>query len=73
MVIYTKGFLGSSVIKNTPANARDTISVPGLERSAGGGNGNLIQYSCHGKLHGQRRVGRDLVSEHNLYLILGNH
>ena len=72
------------MIKNTPANARDMVSVPGLGRSAGGGNGNLIQYSCHGKLHGQRslagyrprgrkRVGHDLTSEHRLYLILGSH
>ena len=29
-----------------PANAGDTDSTPGLGRSPGGGNGNLLQYSC---------------------------
>ena len=37
------------VVKNPPANAgdtRDVGSMPGLGRSPGGGNGNLLQYSC---------------------------
>ena len=37
------------VVKNPPANAgdiRDASSVPGLERSPGGGHGNPFQYSC---------------------------
>ena len=29
-----------------PANAGDSGSTLGLERSAGGGNGNPVQYSC---------------------------
>ena len=36
-------------VKNLPANAgniRDTASIPGLERSPGGGHGNPIHYSC---------------------------
>ena len=36
------------VVKNPLANAgdiRDTGSIPGLERSSGGGNGNPLQYS----------------------------
>ena len=41
----TKGFPGDSVIKNLPANAEDESSVPGLGRSLGGENGNLLQYS----------------------------
>ena len=40
--------LGGSVVKNLPANARDRGSIPGLARSAGGGNGNSLQYSCLG-------------------------
>ena len=40
------GFTGSSAIKNRPANARDSVSTPGLERSPGEGNGNPLQYSC---------------------------
>ena len=38
--------LGSSVVKHVPANAGDTGSIPGSERSSGGGNGNPLQYSC---------------------------
>ena len=36
------------MVKNTLANAGDigdTVLIPGLERSLGGGNGNLLQYS----------------------------
>ena len=32
------------MIKNLPANAGDVDSIPGLERSAGGGNGTLLQW-----------------------------
>ena len=44
-----RGFPGGSVIKNPPANARDTRdagSIPGSGRSHRGGNGNPLQYSC---------------------------
>ena len=41
-----RGFPGSSVVKNLPANARDEGSIPGLRRSPGVGNGNLLYYSC---------------------------
>ena len=37
------------VVENPPANAgdvRDGGSIPGLERSPGGGQGNPLQYSC---------------------------
>ena len=40
------GFPGSSVVKNLPANAGDPGSIPGSGRSPGGGQGNLLQYSC---------------------------
>ena len=33
------------VVKNSPANAGDVGSVPGLGRSPGGGHGNPLQYS----------------------------
>ena len=39
----------SQVVKNPPANAgdsRDDSSIRGSGRSPGGGNGNLLQYSC---------------------------
>ena len=48
------GFLGGSVVKNPPANAGDVGSIPGFGRSPGGGNGNLLQYSCWEKSHGQK-------------------
>ena len=37
------------VVKNPPANEGDVSdvgSIPGLERSPGGGHGNPLQYSC---------------------------
>jgi len=42
----TLGFPGGSAIKNLPANAGDLGLIPGLGRSPGEGNGNLLQYSC---------------------------
>ena len=39
------GFPGGSVVKNRPPNAGDTEdagSIPGLGRSLGGGNGNML-------------------------------
>ena len=47
------GFPGGSVVKNLPANARDTGDVGlifGLGRSPGEGNGNPHQHSCLGNL-----------------------
>ena len=49
MVLSTKGFPGDAVAKNLPAkvgDVRDIVSIPGLGRSPGGGNGKLLQYSC---------------------------
>ena len=40
------GFPGGSVVKNPPASAGDTASIPGLGRSPVEGNGNPLQYSC---------------------------
>ena len=40
------GFPGVSAVKNLPADARDTGSIPGSGRPPGEGNGNLLQYSC---------------------------
>ena len=61
-----KGFLGGSVIKDLPANAGDKGDkdlIPGLERSPEEGYGNLLQYSCLGKFHGQRWVIVHVVTE----------
>ena len=35
-----------TVVKNPPANAVDMVSIPGLGRSPGRGNGHQFQYSC---------------------------
>ena len=74
------GFLDGSVIKNMPANAGDVWDVgsilgliPGSRSSPGGGNGNPLQYSLHGKCQteepgglqsmGSQRVGQDWVTK----------
>ena len=47
---YT-GLPGGSGVNYLPAHAEDTRdvgSIPGLGRSPGEGNGNLLQYSCLG-------------------------
>ena len=43
------GFPSGAVVKNLPTNAgntRDMGLIPGMGRSFGAGNGNLLQYSC---------------------------
>ena len=45
---YFMDFPAGTRIKNTPANAgdvRDASSIPGSERSPGGGHGKPLQYS----------------------------
>ena len=65
----------AQVVKNLAANARlagdigDSVSIPGLGRSLGGGNGNQLQYSCLGNpmdrgawqatVHRLQRAGHD--------------
>ena len=44
--VTTLGFPGGLAVKNPPVNARDVGLIPGLGRSPGEGNGNLLQYSC---------------------------
>ena len=34
------------MVKDLPANARDSGLIPELGRSPGGGSGNPLQYSC---------------------------
>ena len=50
------GFPGSSTGKESACNARDLGSIPGLERSPGGGHGNPLQYPCLENPHGQRSL-----------------
>ena len=65
------------MVKNPPANtgdAGDMSSIPGVERSPGGGHGNPLEYSClenpidkgacQGSCQGVARVGlSDLVTK----------
>ena len=48
IISLQKGFPCGPVVKNLPANAGDTGSIPGSGRSLRGGNGNPLQYSCLG-------------------------
>ena len=46
VILHDGGF---PIVKNPPAKAGDTgdsSSIPGLGRSPGEGNSNLLQYSC---------------------------
>ena len=43
-----QGFPVGSVVKNPPANAGDSGSIPESRRSPGEGNGYPLQYSCLG-------------------------
>ena len=63
----------TQVVKNRPANTRDAVSVPGLGRSPGEGDGNPLQYPCLGNpmdrgdwqaiVHGVTRVGHNLATK----------
>ena len=67
------GFLGSSVVKSSPANAEDAGLIPGSGRSPRGGNDSPPQYSCLGNpmgrgawqatVHGVSRVGHNLATK----------
>ena len=43
---FSVGFQGISVVNNLPVNAGDLGSICGPGRSARGGNGHRLQYSC---------------------------
>ena len=68
------GFPGGSVVKNSPANAGDIGSIPGLGKSPGGEKSNPLQYSCpenpinrgawKATVHEVTRVRHDLATEH---------
>ena len=43
---YLESFPGGSDGKASAYNVGDSVSIPGLGRSPGEGNGNPLQYSC---------------------------
>ena len=51
--MFSRGFLGGSVVKNLLVNAGNAGSVPGWGRSLGEGNGNPLLYSCLGNPMGK--------------------
>ena len=75
---------GGSVVKNPPSNIGDMSSIPGLGRSLGWGNANLLQYPCletpmdrgvwratvHGVTKSQTRLS---TRAYILYTLLKNH
>ena len=76
------GLPGGLVVKNPPANAEATGSIPESERSPGEGNGNPLQYSCLGNPmdrgtlagyspRGHKRVQHDLTTENWLHWLHG--
>jgi len=44
------------VVKNPPANSRDTGTIQGLGRYPGKGNGKRLQYSCLGNSMDRRSL-----------------
>jgi hypothetical protein len=72
-VVVLMGFPGGSVVKNPPANAGDTGSIPGSGRFPGEGNGIPGKFSFQGNpmnrgvwgaiVHGVTRVRQDLVTK----------
>ena len=81
-IINRLDFPGGSVVKNLPANTRDTGSIPGLRRTPGEGNGNPLQYSCLGNFMvkgawratystwGCKRVRHDLATKQQVTIRL---
>ena len=57
ILYFVLGFPGGADVKASACNVGDLGLIPGSGRSPGGGNGNPLQYSCHGESHG----GRSLV------------
>ena len=50
------GFRGGSDDKESTYNAGDLSSIPGLDRSPGGGHGNPLQHSCLENSLGQKSL-----------------
>ena len=79
LLIFHSRFPSGSVVKNLPANAGDTGSIPGSGRSPRRRNGNSFQYSCLENPMDRRarwagyspydcRMGNDWTHTHHLLL-----
>ena len=71
----TQNTPGGLVGKESACKAGDAHAIPGSGRSPGEGNGNPLQYSCHGKIPqtagpgglqsiGSQRAGSDWTTKH---------
>ena len=60
-----KGFLAGSDGEESTCNAGDPGSIPELGRCPGGGNGNLLQYSCL-----ENFLDRGVMESHVLILVI---
>ena len=65
-------FPGGSVVKNLPASAEDSGSIPGLERSPGKGNDNSLQYSCLGNPMDKEPGGLQFMGSRKSQIPLSN-
>ena len=54
--MISQGFPGDPDGKESACNVGDLGSIPGLGRSPGEENGNLLQYSCLENPHGQKSL-----------------
>ena len=72
MGLIIKGFPGGPVVKNPPANAGDSGSIPGWGRSPGEGNGNPLQYSCLGNPMDRRDWGATVIGSQKSWTQLSN-
>jgi len=61
------GFPGGSSGKESAYNAGDPGSISRVGRSPGGGNGNLLQYSCLEILNGQRSLVSNPCNSCNIF------
>ena len=76
---YSLGFFDGLVVKNLPANAGETGSIPSPGRSPGEGHGNPFHYSCLGNsmnrgdcqaaVHG---VAESDTNEHTCTIFIGS-
>ena len=68
--LYFWAYPGGSDSEETACNVEDLGLIPGLERSPGEGNGNLLQYSCleNPKDRGPWQVAVDGVSKSQTWL-----
>ena len=72
IILFCHAVMVTLVVKNLPANARDTCSIPESGRSPGVRNWNPFQYSCledsmdrgawQATVHGVTRVGHDWLT-----------